>query len=172
MRIFNNIDEAKESLEKKVLLERGDEENITAHLNKYDFIDSKVKVGQFFLYEKFTLSNDSMSYPKVAIYLNSLMCDQALEIEYVDCRRTIEYNTEFRIKTKNSKSDLEFYEMDLYDCQSEIQRTILWDDEITVYGSWDSIPDYTTLKQAYERTWYFYRSIDEIRDIQINRLLI
>jgi hypothetical protein len=54
---------------------------------------------------------------------------------------------------------------------TEINRTPIWFDDILVYGAWNSMPNWKQLKQAYERTWWFYRTEEEKRDIQLNRLL-
>jgi hypothetical protein len=36
---------------------------------------------------------------------------------------------------------------------------------------WDVKPNWKQLKQAYEKTWWFWRDSQELRDIQINRIL-
>jgi glycosyltransferase involved in cell wall biosynthesis len=54
---------------------------------------------------------------------------------------------------------------------SEIERLPLWGDSLLVYGVWDSMPTWQQLKQAYEKTWWFHKTTDELRDIQLNRLL-
>ena len=54
---------------------------------------------------------------------------------------------------------------------SEIERLPLWDDSLLVYGVWNSMPNWQQLRQAYERTWWFHRDKDELRDIQLDRLL-
>jgi hypothetical protein len=47
----------------------------------------------------------------------------------------------------------------------------LWGDTLLIYGVWDLMPNWKQLRQAYERTWWFYRDKDELRDIQLDRLL-
>ena len=55
--------------------------------------------------------------------------------------------------------------------RSELQYLILWDDEMLVYGVWDKLPGWKELKPYYEKTWWFYRDQDELRDIQLSRIL-
>ena len=47
----------------------------------------------------------------------------------------------------------------------------MWHDYLLIYGVWDSMPTWKQLRQAYERTWWFHRNVDELRDLQLNRLL-
>lgn len=134
--------------------------------DKYDFISNNYKLspkipGQHFLYEKFEYRSDSIviGYPKLGIYLNSYPCDQTIEVEWIDHRRSWEWNL---------KIGEYFY---VAEEKSEIKHLPLWSDSLNVYGVWDKMPDWRQLKQSYERTWWFWRSPDELRDIRINRLL-
>jgi hypothetical protein len=40
-----------------------------------------------------------------------------------------------------------------------------------IYDVWDSKPNWLQLRQAYERTWWFWRTEEEKRDLKLNRLL-
>lgn len=145
------------------------EKRMLNHLKKYDFFNtnSPSKTGQHFLYEiikdKPTVDgikyNCSTTYPKLGIYLNCYPCDQTIELEWVDHRRTWEYN--FKIAHH-------FFAIEE---QSELKYLPLWNDSMLIYGVWDKIPTWKELKPSYERTWWYYREQDELRDIQINRIL-
>jgi hypothetical protein len=60
-------------------------------------------MGQFFLYEKLLDGryksnrphNHELFYPKLGLYLNALPCDQTVELEWVDRRRTWEWRVEY-----------------------------------------------------------------------------
>ena len=134
------------------------------HHKKYDFYNYHYKPGQHFLYElikdkSHSGAEISIGYPKLGIYINSYPCDQTLEIEWIDHRRTWEYNFRFNEYCFVGEEKL------------ELNYLPLWGDQLLVYGVWDAKPNWKQLKQAYERTWWFYRDSDELRDIQINRIL-
>ena len=136
-----------------------------SHFEKYKFIGSKVDtIGQYFLYERFISgqSFDELHYPKLGLYLNSLPCDQTIEVEWVNIRRTWEQNLEY------DSGNWKFY---MFESPTEIEREQLWSNELLVYGVWDTKPNWKQLRQAYERTWWFYRTTDEIRNIQLDRIL-
>ena len=147
------------------------------HCQKYDFIHgvkSPKIMGQYFLYESLldgryrsNIPHDiELTYPKLGIYLNSLPCDQTIEVEWVDYRRTWEWRIEYEYQHESKT-----YENYMAEIPTEIQRMPLWSESLLVYGVWDSKPNWKQLKQAYERTWWFHRTIDELRDIQLDRLL-
>jgi hypothetical protein len=153
-----------------------DKKLFTEHFKKYDFFntESPNKMAQYFLYEKVLdgsyKSNKphdyQLFYPKLGVYLNSLPCDQTIEVEWVDYRRTWEWNTKYDYEY-NGKT----YQSYIGQLPSEIERLPLWGDSLLVYGVWDSMPTWQQLKQAYEKTWWFHKTTDELRDIQLNRLL-
>jgi hypothetical protein len=157
---------------KEIVLTKSDysliKEVFEKHSSKYDFFNygSGPTAGQHFLYQILKDKRSSgegghigLSYPKLGIYLNSYPCDQTIEVEWTDHRRTWEYNFKF--------NEYGYVGEQL----TELQYLPLWMDKMLVYGVWDVIPNWKQLKQAYERTWWYYRSPQEIRDIQINRLL-
>jgi hypothetical protein len=126
--------------------------------NEYDFLqgDIKVKTGQHFLYE--TIKDGAityLSYPKLGIYLNDLPCDQTIELEWFDIRRTWEH------MLPCSATDIYGKEFTTYagNYPSEIRRMILWDDTMLVYGAWNGMPSWKELRRAYEKTLWF--AIDE-----------
>jgi hypothetical protein len=142
-------------------------DRIHKHSDKFNYLGSKVPIrlsaGQHFLYETIKSegykSDTHISYPKLGIYLDAYPCDQTIEIEWVDHRRSWEWK--FRISEHFFVAE---------------ERTILnylplWGDMICIYGVWDVRPNWRQLKQAYEKTWWFWRDQDELRDIQINRIL-
>jgi len=148
------------------------------HCRKYDFIHGDIKspniMGQYFLYEslidgrfKSNMLHDlELHYPKLGVYLNSLPCDQTIEVEWVDYRRTWEWNIEYDYNYQEK-----VYQNYMAEIPTEIQRLPLWSDSLLVYGVWDSKPNWKQLKQAYEKTWWFHRSVEDLRDLQLERLL-
>ena len=40
-----------------------------------------------------------------------------------------------------------------------------------IYGVWDRLPDWKTLRRHYENTWWFHRPIEEKRDIRLDSIL-
>ena len=153
-----------------------DKELFTEHFKKYNFFDTMAptKMGQFFLYEKLLdgrfKSNrphdHELFYPKLGLYLNALPCDQTVELEWVDYRRTWEWRAEYEYEHGGKT-----YQNFIAECETEIQRLPMWHDYLLIYGVWDSMPTWHQLRQAYERTWWFHRNIDELRNLQLNRLL-
>jgi hypothetical protein len=153
-----------------------DKELFTDHFKKYEFFntDNPNKMGQYFLYEKILdgryKSNrphdHELFYPKLGLYINGLPCDQTIELEWIDYRRTWEWHVEY-----DYKHDGETYKNYIGELPTEIERLPLWNDSLLVYGVWDSMPNWQQLRQAYERTWWFHRTNDELRDLQLNRLL-
>ena len=153
----------------------------TKHYKKYDFTSNlhPNKIGQFFLYEKIldgryrsNIPHDhELFYPKLGMYINALPCDQTIEVEWVDVRRTWEWNLEYDYEVKDKDGVSKTYQNYFGEIETEIQRLPLWADDLLVYGVWDSMPNWKQLRQAYERTWWFHRTTDELRNIQLNRLL-
>lgn len=144
------------------------------HIKNYDFFKRKQSPsvpGHYFLYENFIFSSSKehslkITHPKIGIYVNCYPCDQTIEVEWVDVRRTWEYNVEYEY-THQDKT----YTQCVAEDRSEFQYLILWDDQMLIYGVWDTKPNWKQLRQAYEKTWRFKRGKDEIRDIQIDRIL-
>lgn len=153
-----------------------DKKLFTQHFKKYNFIDTEnpKRMGQYFLYEKIldgryqsNFPHDhELFHPKLGIYINALPCDQTIEVEWVDYRRTWEWNLEY-----DYKHDGKTFSSYIGELATEIERLPLWSDDLLVYGVWDTMPNWKQLRQAYERTWWFYRDVDKLRDIQLNRLL-
>jgi hypothetical protein len=158
-----------------------DKELFNNHFKKYNFFDtnSPRKMGQFFLYEKMLdgryKSNrphdHELFYPKLGLYLNSLPCDQTIEVEWVDYRRTWEWNVEYDYEVKDKDGSKRIFKNYIAETETETQRLPLWHDYLLVYGLWDSMPNWQQLRQAYERTWWFHRTTDELRNLQLERLL-
>lgn len=153
-----------------------DKELFNEHFRKYNFFDTvtPTKMGQFFLYEKMLdgryKSNrphdHELFYPKLGLYLNALPCDQTVELEWVDYRRSWEWRVEYEYE-----HDGKTYKNFIAECETEIQRLPMWHDYLLIYGVWNTMPTWQQLRQAYERTWWFHRTKDELRELQLNRLL-
>lgn len=150
-----------------------DEKLTKSHREDHSFYSTDIKPGQFFLYEKMepVYSTDSkfrnthIYYPKLAIYLDSYVADQALEIEYKDVRRNWEHRTKYTYIHKDKE-----YTNYASDIQG-VNSTILWDDDVYVYGKWDTIPNWKELKVAYSKSIWFKRTKVELRDIRINSII-
>ncbi len=153
-----------------------DKEDFTNHFKKYEFFEtySPKRIGQFFLYEKLedgryksNIPHDhELFYPKLGLYLNSLPCDQTIEVEWVDYRRTWEWRVEY-----DYEYDGKTFQNYIAELETEVQRLPLWGDTLLVYGVWDFMPGWKQLRQAYERTWWYHRNTNELRELQLNRLL-
>jgi len=172
--IYENKEEALKSRERFIFIPDNDP-IFNKHYKRYGFYEQHDRLnhrnfGMYFLYELAMHSSDlkgtKLHYPKLGLYINELPCDQTTEVEWIDYRRTWEWRTEYKY-THNDKE----YNNYICDLPTEIQRLPIWFDGILVYGAWNTMPNWQQLKQAYERTWWFYRTEDEKRDIQLNRLL-
>jgi hypothetical protein len=158
-----------------------DKKIFTEHFEKYEFFNTENpnKMGQYFLYEKLldgkyqsnAPHDHELFYPKLGVYLNSLPCDQTIEVEWVDYRRTWEWNTEYDYEYKDKDGLVKPFQNYIGELPTEIERLPIWSDYLLVYGVWNSMPNWQQLRQAYERTWWFHRTTDELRDLQLNRLL-
>lgn len=157
------------------------DEEFTKHYKKYNFINAKspTSMGQFFVYEKLldgkyrsNIPHDyELFYPKLGMYINALPCDQTIEVEWIDYRRTWEFNVKYTGEYKDKDGLSRTFQRNMCDIETEIERLPLWGNDILVYGVWDTMPNWKQLRQAYERTWWFHRTTDELRNIQLNRLL-
>jgi hypothetical protein len=149
-----------------------DKPNFDDHFKKWNFFDYSKTLhttlknpGQIFLYEKY--EDKRISYPQIGIFINYLPCDQTLDIEWVSYRRTWEHNQSFEY-TPEDKPTVKY---DFYDMPSFIRSMPQWSDYMLIYGVWDKLPDWKTLRRHYELTWWFHKPIEESRDIKLNFLL-
>ncbi len=138
-------------------------------------------MGQYFLYEKIEYRRYKSNfpheyelfYPKIAVYLHMVPCDMAMEIEFVNRHRTWEDNAEYYTECEDKDGMKRDFGPFYISCvQTEIQRVAIWDDDILIYGLWDTMPDFKQLKRAYESTYWFKKSDEEIRDIKIRNILL
>lgn len=120
--------------------------------------------GNYFLYE--TIVDKYLSYPKLGIYIDSYIVDMALEVEWVDVRRTWEQNVEYSYEYNNIS-----YTNYADEIRSKLKSLIQWDDNMMVYGVWNTKPNWKQLRQAYEKTIWFKKTKSELRNLQISRLL-
>lgn len=86
--------------------------------------------------------------------------DMATEVEWVDVRRTYEN----RIELKDG--DYLFNNI-----STEIQRFVIWDDFMLVYGAWDHNPSWKELRVPFSNTMFTYESPDIVRERKLNSLL-
>jgi len=154
-----------------------DSEIFNNHYNRWEFFNTVTPsvTGQYFLYEAFfdlRLQSSQnkfavkITYPKLGVYVNSLPCDQTIEVEWIDYRRTWESNIKYDYEY-DGKNYSKFFSND----STEINSMPLWVDSLLVYGVWNSRPNWKQLRACYEKTWWFWRSKDQLRDIRLNRLL-
>lgn len=158
--VFESIEEAIDSRVKNITVDT--DIDFRNHRDEYEYFSGKHRLnfGNFFLYEKVEGkgSQNLIFYPKLGLFLNSLPCDQTLELEWVDYRRTCEWN----IKVKS---------VYMSEYASEINRIVLWSDSIFIYDRWDKMPSWKELISSYRKTWWFKRTISENRNIIINQIL-
>ena len=55
--------------------------------------------------------------------------------------------------------------------QTEIERIIIWDDSVNVYGCWNTLPGWKELRKAYQKTIWFHRSKEDNREFLLNGIL-
>jgi hypothetical protein len=179
--IFNSKEEALKSKDKYILFKEGEDDTdlFNNHFKRYEYFNNDKTpniMGQYFLYE-LHLSNEYggradsiykniLTYPRLGVYINSLPCDQTIEIEWVNPRRTWEWNSEYKYNHDGKE-----YMNYVGELPTEIVRLPLWGDSMLIYDVWDSKPNWKQLRQAYERTWWFWRSDEEKRNLQLNRIL-
>lgn len=138
-----------------------------SHMNKYSFLNRSsaslnIKPGHHFLYEAFLDRYDqgiTVTYPKLGIFLNTYPCDQTIEVEWTDHRRSWEWNFKF--------SEYCF----IAEQKSRLDYLPLWSDDMFIYGVWDTKPSWREMKPAYEKTWHFWRDVDKLRELTIDRII-
>lgn len=159
---INQIKEKKNIKKPIVYLGIDDEVRMKLHRKNYSIKD--YTTGKFILYE--VLYKGIITYPKLAIIINTYVIDMAIEIEYIDVRRTWEHKTVFEYQHNG-----EIYEAYASENKSLLKTTIIWNDEFFVYGTWDSKPKFKDLKEAYKKTLWFNKTTQEQRDLTLNNLL-
>lgn len=172
------IENEYQKYDKSIILEKNNSE-FDKHFKKWNFFDFKKtlnvdlnKPGQVFLYEV-VMDDYRLHYPKIGIFINYIPCDQTVELEWMDVRRTWEYRRKFLYNFKdgsyhNSEREYSF----CYLSSKHLIRSIpQWNDTHLIYGVWDTLPNWKVLKKYYENTWWFHRKIDEKRNISIDRIL-
>jgi len=173
--LYENLDKFQEL--------KSDNEEFSKHHKKWGFFDYddtltfidgahtdlvRLEPGMTFLYEKFTCSHSPrIYYPKIGIYINSIPCDQTVDVEWVNLRRSWEYNKKY--DWINEKGETKKY--DYCYLGTQVQSLPIWGDDLLIYGVWNKLPGWKELKKSYQRTWWFHKTIEEQRDIMINQLL-
>ena len=146
-------------------------EEFQEHFNKWNFFDYEGtlenefgylpyskdlllrKPGQLFLFENFEDGDHKkIHYPRLAVFLDYIPCDQTVEIEYSPIKRNHQLK-------KNQY------------LEAEIRRDPQWHNYHLIYGVWNSYPTWKELRRAYERTWWFHKTKSEKRNIKINNIL-
>lgn len=83
-----------------------------------------------------------MFYPKLGMYINALPCDQTIEVEWVDYRRTWDFNVKYTGEYKDKDGLSRTFQRNMCDNETEIERIPLWGDDLLVYGVWDTMPNW------------------------------
>lgn len=162
-----NREELIRSREKIVKISESENDIFDLHCNLYDKMENIPNVmGQYFLHEYVEFKDGKLflHYPKLSIYVNCLIYDQALVIEYINYRRKWEWN--FTYDQEDSP-----YKPYLAESNTIIDECILWDDQLLIYDVWDSKPNWSQLKASYSKTWWFRKEPHMIRDFKLNSIL-
>ena len=142
-------------------------------INDYNSKDYKkyqnmtLEFGDIFL-SQIILSKDGkylMTYPQINVFIKYNICDQALVYEYVKKPRTWMYKQEY---ISNPRYD---YKSSIYENMSKVDEHIDWYDMMYIFGHWKTLPNWKELRQAYERTFWYFKGKDFYRNCQIDRLL-
>jgi len=167
----------KEQIAKKRIVSKVitiDKDVIKKH-DKYEFLKTKVNTGKFFLYEITepikTVEEgyvERLYYPKLGLHIGDYIVDMAVEVEWVDVRRTWENKTQYEWI---SEYDGKTYKSWADDQRTKLRSCICWDDSMYVYGVWDVKPTWKEIKLAYKQTLWFGRTEQEIRDIKLSSIL-
>lgn len=158
--IFNSKEEAYKSRERAELV-YDQSVSFSEHIKKFDFYEIEpIKTGQFFLYE--ITDYKHIHYPRLAVYLNSVLVDQALEIEYYDIRRS--WEDRVSIISGNRHVPLPLF-------GSTISSVLIWSNSVLIYGVWDKKPTWRELKSAYQKTWWFRITNSQKRDRKIKSII-
>jgi hypothetical protein len=131
--------------------------------------------GETFLYQVSHWDNDrkihKISYPKIAMHVETLPCDQTVEFRFVDRPRTWMWNVEY-LCNANPKYSKDGIYCSIIERGSEINSVIPWGScEVYIFGKWTSVPDWKQMKMAYEKTIWFYTDQEQLRDRAISALL-
>ena len=142
------------------------DDHFKTHHKKYEL--KEPLVGKFFLYEKLVKDKDvyNISYPKLGLFIDTYLLDMAIEAEWVDVRRSWEYKVEYEYQHNGNT-------FTNYVCEdkNELQSFIIWTNQLYVYGAWDVKPSWKELRQAYEKTLWYGKSVEEQRDLNLKRIL-
>jgi hypothetical protein len=126
--------------------------------NNQDYVNGLIlKPSAVFLLEivASTVVNDivSISEPVVGIFYDYDLCDQAQVVRWFPYPRTKEYFPNYGTDVMVTDS---------------IESLDWGNDFLMIYDQWDTLPDWKTLRRAYEKTWTYYKSRDMIIDSLVN----
>lgn len=160
--------------DKYCIIENAEQDKVHKHHKLYSFSGGeqvgKILPGDKFLYEEFIDSGYDyfpeeyrnkkvITYPKIGIFLSVDIIDQALEVEYVPYQRVYGWNKKIKgYASLNSHPNL-------------LKSTIIWSDDLYVYGHWSTLPGWKELKQYYYKSWYFKQTKAQNRDRRINTII-
>lgn len=166
-KLYNNQDK---------YLDVKDSKDFDKHFKTWNFYDYEkeltnrgekwiINPGDLILYEEFK-SDNKVCYPKIGIFINYSILDMAGALEISPLRRTWEYNKKYSYVHNNME-----YQHTYSTLNSRIVEYIQWGDYLMIYGIFSELPKWKELKAYYERTWWFKKSKEEIRDIKLNSIL-
>lgn len=132
------------------------------YFKKY-YSNGNLKFGDFFLYQ--TISDNHMTYPKLAVFIGYNFADMALVYQFVNSPRTWMNNVKFCSNEKlNRYSTVSEYGYSVTDF-------IEWGDEIYIFKIWKSMPNWKELKKYYKKTMWYDLGVIENRNKIIKGLL-
>ena len=140
-----------------------------------------LQFGEIFLYQTIEWNKNGfvpdvytgkMSYPKLAMFLEFLPCDQTLEFRYINRPRTWMNNVEYISNPTTDAIRRNYDKSSVAERGAEIESYIPWgNSEIYVFGRWSSIPDWKQLRRAYEKSVWFYTNTSQLRDRAIDTIV-
>ena len=140
------------------------------HVNKWNFYSSKftalLEPGIKFLYE-YVDEEDNLHYPQIGMFLHSTSDHQTIDLEFVVARRSFEKKKTFKYKSNGKVLDVPYINY-----RSRITNLVtLSTESFLIYGAWYKLPDWKTLRNHYENTWWFHKTIVQKRNIKVNSIL-
>jgi len=132
--------------------------------------DTTLSFGDWFLFEIIEIkyidgeNKSFLCYPKLAIFMGYLPCDQTLEVEYVEYKKTWEDRL---CCSDNSPEENEF----LFHSSPKTKSHIEWNDTMFVYGMWKSKPNWKELKESFVKTKWYHKDKNAVRQLRLNNLL-
>lgn len=155
---FENIYDAKRwFLDYKEL----DEQTIKSIIDFHKYETKNWKFGDWILFQH--IENDKrIGRPQYAIFTNFTIWDQSLVMQFVENKRAWMNFTDIVMNKENG------YKMSMIILDDEVEKIVLWDDNIHVLGHWKSKPNLSELKSALKNT---IKPLKEAREDKLTNIL-